>query len=318
LIELLQVNLPYRQHADYFHWLYRDNPAGEALALVATDPGSQQIVGAAAAFPRMMQCGGATARAFVLGDFCIHPRHRSLGLALTLQRACLESISISGSRSAFDFPSQSMLAIYKRLRIEVNATMVRYAKPLRADRKIATRVPVPVVARGLSMVANTGLQLRDAVKLPTAWTIAREPGPWGAEFTEAACQWTPPAGICMQRTADYLNWRYHRHPALPFEMLTARQGGALWGFLILHFNGENCVIDDLLAQHDPVCLALLAEAAPVARRGGAHTISAPWLSTHPGCRLLEQSGFRPRESQPVVLLGPANYDWYLTSGDSEA
>jgi hypothetical protein len=164
LIELLQTNLPYRQHADFFQWLYRDNPAGEALALVAADPDSGQIVGAAAAFPRLMQCAGTEGRGFVLGDFCIDQKHRSLGLALALQRACLEGVSIPHPAFVFDFPSQSMLAIYKRLRIEVNGTLVRYAKPLRADRQIAARVPAPVVARGLSLVANAGLRLRDSGK----------------------------------------------------------------------------------------------------------------------------------------------------------
>ena len=131
----------------------------------------------------------------------------------------------------------------------------------------------------------------------------------------------------MLRTADYLNWRYREHPTQSYEMLTARQGGKLRGYLILHMNGEDCTIDDLLAEDDPVRSALLAEATAVARQRGVHTLSAPWLSTHPGRQLLEQCGFRPRESSPVVLLslsrptqrqvGPAKDEWYLTSGDWE-
>jgi GNAT superfamily N-acetyltransferase len=326
LLDLLQTNLPYRQHADYFQWLYRDNPAGEALALVAVDPDSQQIIGAAAAFPRLIHCSGATDRGFVLGDFCIHPTHRSLGLALTLQRACLEGISTPQPAFAFDFPSQTMLAIYKRLRIEVNGAMIRYAKPLRADRQIASRLPVPVVARGLSLVVNAGLQLRDRGKRAGDWTIALETGSWGEEFTEAALEWSPRAGICVLRTADYLNWRYRRHPAQSYEMWTARQNGKLRGYLILHVNGEDGTIDDLLAESDPVTGALLAEATALARQRGLHTLDAPWLATHSGGQILEQSGFQARESHPAVLLAPAQpgqpapeaNHWYLTGGDSEA
>ena len=326
LIDLLQTNLPYRQHADFFQWLYRDNPAGEALALVAADPDSRQIVGAAAAFPRLLHCAGATVRGFVLGDFCIDPKHRSLGLALALQRACLEAISTPQPAMVFDFPSQTMLAIYKRLRIEVNAALVRYAKPLRADRPIAALVPVPVVARGLSLVVNAGLQLRDSGKRAADWTIAVEAGPWGEEFTEAARQWSPRAGICVLRTADHLNWRYRRHPAQSYEMWTARQSGKLRGYMILHVDREDGMIDDLLAEDDSVCGALLAEATAVARQRGLHTLNAPWLPTHCGRQILEQSGFHARESHPAVLLAPAEPgqaapapdQWYLTNGDSEA
>ena len=48
LTDVLQMNLPYRQHTLFFQWLYRDNPAGEARAWVATDPATNRIVGAAA------------------------------------------------------------------------------------------------------------------------------------------------------------------------------------------------------------------------------------------------------------------------------
>jgi len=317
LTDVLQMNLPYRQHTLFFQWLYRDNPAGEARAWVATDPDTNRIVGAAAAFPRLMSCGSDEALGYVLGDFCIQPQYRSLGHALALQRACLDGLSASSPVFIFDFPSQSMLAIYKRLGIEVNIEMARHAKLLRADHKIAERVPVSAVARGLSSVVNIGLRLWERSRKQIGpQTIAVEEGPWGEEFTRAAKKWSPAAGVCVLRTADYLNWRYRKHPTQSYELLAARHGEALRGFLILHLAGENCVIDDLLAQDDQVCQALLAEAVALARQWGVHTLSVPWLSTHPGRHLLKQCGFRPRESHPVVLL-PANSDWYLTSGDWE-
>jgi hypothetical protein len=222
-----------------------------------------------------------------------------------------------------------MLAVYKRLNIEVNLTMIRYARPLRADRKIAEHVPVRTVARGLSAVVNAGLRLHgNTRKHPADWTIATEGGPWGGEFTEAAREWSPRTGVCVLRTADYLNWRYQRHPLQSYEMLAARQGDKLCGYLIFHRTGEDSIVDDLLAEDDPVRSALLAEATAVARKQGVHTLSVPWLSTHAGRELLEQRGFRPRESSPVVLMAlpqliqrqvsPEIGEWCLTSGDWES
>jgi GNAT superfamily N-acetyltransferase len=326
LTDVLQANLPYRPHARFFSWLYRGNPDGEALAWVATDPEGRRIVGAAAAFPRRLYCNGREARGYVLGDFCINPEYRSLGLALALQRACLEGLS-QPPGFVFDFPSYAMLAIYKRLRIEVNVTMIRHAKPLRADRKMAEHVPVRAVASGLSIVLNAGLRLRDKRRrLGADWTTAAEGGPWGEEFTQAGQKWS--TGICVLRTAQYLNWRYRGHPLQSYEMLTARQGGELRGYLIFHRNGDECTIDDLLAEDDRVLSVLLAEATAVARQREVHTLSVSWLSTHPGRQLLEQNRFWPRESSPVVLLalpqpaqgglGPVVDQWYLTSGDCDA
>jgi hypothetical protein len=329
LVEVLQKNLPYLPHGLLFEWLYLRNPEGQARTWVAIDPGSRRIVGVAAAFPRLVYRNGAESRGYVLGDFCIDAGHRSLGLAVTLQRACLEGLAAEGADFAFDFPSVNMLAVYKRLRIEANATLIRYAKPIRADRKIAQKVPVPALARGLGIVANATLRLRDTgFHRSGGWTISVEAGPWGEEFTSATRAWSGNSTTLVARTAKYLNWRFAGHPLQRYELVTARLKGALHGYLIHHSNGEDCTIDDLVAVDDGVRRALLTETVALVRERGIHTLSAPWLCSHRGTKLLEKGGFRPRESSPVVLLplqhaserpiGTTEDDWQLTNGDWES
>ena len=330
LVDVLQKNLPYLPHGLLFDWLYLRNPEGQARTWVAVDPESQGILGVAAAFPRLVYCDGAEARGYVLGDFCIDPAHRSLGLAVSLQRTCLEGLAAGGADFAFDFPSANMLAVYKRLRLEANATLIRYAKPIRANRKIAQHVRVGALARGLGAAANVGLRVRDtSLRLTGDWTIVAEAAPWGEEFTLATREWTSNSAICVARTAKFLNWRYAEHPQQRYELLTARHKSDLHGYLIHHSNGEDCVIDDLVAENDAVRRALLAKTVALARERGVHTLSSPWLDSHPGTQLLEKCGFRPREASPVVLLafaggeqrqiGPAESRcWYLSHGDWES
>src|SRR6202040_2704600 len=93
LIDTLQTNLPHLPHARLFPWLYLHNPEGRALTWIATDSETGRIIGVAAAFPRRVYCDGQEMRSYVLGDFCIDAGYRSLGLALTLQRACLDGLS---------------------------------------------------------------------------------------------------------------------------------------------------------------------------------------------------------------------------------
>lgn len=325
LVDTLQTNLPYLPHAHRFSWLYLRNPAGPALVWVATDSDTNRITGIAAAFPRRIYYRGSELRGYVLGDFGIDAWHRSLGLALALQRACLEGLAGENAAFAFDFPSRSMMAVYTRLHIGANTTMVRYAKPMRVDRHVAERVPIPGIARSLSAVVNAGLRIRDRrPSRGSSWTIAVEPAPWGEEFTDAVREWGPRLGVFVARTAEYLNWRYGEHPLRCYEMLTAREGVRLCGYLIHHANGHDHVIADLVAENDEVGSLLLGQATAVARERCAHTLSCPWLAMHSGKQLLERCGFRPRETSPVVVLGlsgervePETDQWLLTSGDWE-
>lgn len=312
-----------------YEWLYRKNPDGMARVWVACETETGMIIGVAAAFPRRIHCRGKEARGFVLGDFCIHPDYRSLGPALALQRTSLEDLSKEGAGFVFDFPSTAMLAIYKRLRIEPQESAIRFAKPLRTDRQIHRRIPNKTAGRALAFAANAALRLRDAgLSRSRTLAIMEETVPCGQEFTHAFRQWAPRIGTCASRSAEYLNWRFLQHPKRRYQFLTARKGGRLCGYLIYHGAAEDATVVDLLGEDDQICKALLVETIAILRRSGVNTLSAPFLRSHDGVKILEDCGFQPRESTPVMLLTlpwAANHQndqdanrWYLTHGDRES
>src|SRR5712672_3604920 len=92
-----------------YEWLYLQNPHGRARAWLATESATGRGIGAAAAFPRTFFVRGSVRHGYVLGDFCIDQHHRSLGLALQLQRASLEEIVATRPYIAYDFPSDRMI-----------------------------------------------------------------------------------------------------------------------------------------------------------------------------------------------------------------
>lgn len=305
LMVTLAANLPQLPHERYFEWLYRRNPAGAAEVWVATNE-DHRIVGMAVAFPRQVYVSNCCAKGYLLGDFCIASEYRSLGLAVRLQQACLKALFASGARFVLDFPSDGMLAVYRRLRIG-QQTMIRHAKPLRTDEKIANHgIPGPIAA-GVAAIANRMLDLRDrGAERKTACSIALEAGPWGEEFGMASREWAPQIGTSVARTAEYLNWRYREHPQRCYEMLVARENGRLCGYLVQHMESGNYTIDDLMTDSDAVGRDLMLESTTTARAGGAGTLSVSWLASHPRAALLRECGFRERESRPVVVLsGPA-------------
>jgi hypothetical protein len=312
-----------------YEWLYCNNPEGPARVWVACETDTGMIVGVSAAFPRRIHYRGKEVRGYVLGDFCIHPDYRSLGPAVALQRNSLEGISREGAGFVFDFPSAAMLAIYKRLQIEPQESAIRFAKPLRADRQIEKRFASKAAGRVLAVATNAALRLRDVgLGRSSTWAIKEETVPCGEEFTIATRRWIPRMGICAERTAEYLNWRFLQHPQRRYQFLTARKGGRLGGYLIYQWAGEDGTVVDLLGEDDEVCKALLIETIAIMRGCGVSTLSAPFLGSHAGRKILEDCGFQPRESTPVVVFslprapnsqGDHGADhWYLMHGDRES
>jgi Acetyltransferase (GNAT) domain len=329
LIAFLSAYLSPDANEARYDWLYCKNPAGAGRTWVAYAAETGIIIGVAAAFPRRIQSGDKEMRGYVLGDFCIHPDYRSLGPALTLQKCVLEDLTREGAGFVFDFPSTSMLAIYKRLRIEPRESTIRFAKPLRAERQIRKRISNGIIERTLSVAANAALRLRDVgFGRSGSWTITEETAPCGEEFTQAFRQWRPRMGTCADRTAEHLNWRFLQHPQRRYQLLTARKEGRLCGYLIYYWAGEDGTVVDLLAEEDHVCKALLFETIAILRSCGASTLSAPFLSSHVGRRVFEDCGFQPRESSPVIVLklpwgigqqaDQSTDRWFLTHGDRES
>jgi len=311
-----------------FDWLYQECPHGVASVWVAINREDSQLVGAAAAFPRRIYYAGKEVQGYVLGDFCIHPRFRSLGPALQLQRACLEEIAAKPDTICFDFPSDSMVAIYRRLGATPQERLLRLAKPLRANRVIASKIKSRRVAGGLATVANVALKSRDAFRGSNpAEQIFPHRGPLGEEFSKLAEQARHEDEICVAQTAGYLNWRYCTHPFAQFEILTARRVGQLLGCLIYTKEGDDARIVSLLSSGGPdLTRNLVLQGVKYLREQGVITVHASILASHSYVRLFRGLGFLPRESCPVVICpsdSPSEGDngklrqWFLMDGDRD-
>jgi hypothetical protein len=326
LIRFLSENLAPGAHASRFDWLYLESPCGPARAWMAVDERAQTI-GVAAAFPRDFRVADSVERVWVLGDFCIARKHRSLGPALSLQRICLESLS---SAICCDFPSQSMLPIYRRLGIPTLGQHVRYVKLLKVDEKVRQFVRNRFLASPLIQIGNWTLALgRLSESIPDGVTFSLHEEECGEEFDTIDSRSSSPHPVRGLRNARYLNWRYLRNPLRQYRLITARRGSELVGYAVVEADGPYSMIADLRTT-DPenIVPGLLAYTEGVLREMGVRNINAHLLE---GCYLvpyLRRAGFYPRESVPVVAYArdeirslsgihdPSN--WFLLAGDRES
>jgi hypothetical protein len=312
-----------------FQWLYKDNPQGQVRAWVAVDQPDQSIIGTAAAFPRRLYTNGSEIDVWILGDFCIDDRYRALGPALALQRYMLSALESSGRSFCYDFPGATMLAIYKRLRIEPFGRMLRMAKPLRIDRNVGRLVPVPLLAKSISSAGNWLLtKTARNPRKPANVQFAVLQGRCGDEFTRLSEKIADRYGTCVKRSAPYLNWRYLDNPYCAYELIAARRGGELTAYAVFGRTDEIGIIADLFGEADFGILAgLLHRVALTVRDQGAVTVSCEIFEAHPWLPLLRACGFLPRETKPVIgyefthrsgMSHLRNDRWFLMHGDRDS
>ena len=327
LLNLIRRYLSAEMNESKFHWLYENGAHGPARVWVAQEASTKQVIGSAAAFPRKLRFGPQPTNGFVLGDFCMEERYRSLGPSLRLQRACLAALDEPGFEFLYDFPSASMMAVNQRIGLEETGKLVRWAKPLRTEEKIRHVVGSAPLAKGLSAVVDPLLARRGWQGNSQSCELQRQEGLCGPEFTEFDQQFAGQPGIRTVRDADYLNWRYLSGVRPCYELLTARRGGKLVGFVVSTATAEDASIVDLSAAEEDVIGRLLFGAVERLRGLGAATVSLNAGDVHPWSELFERAGFAPREHAPIVVATRAGsalskqefrQNWFVMRGERDS
>jgi hypothetical protein len=223
-----------------------------------------------------------------------------------------------------------MMAVYKRLGIEATQRIVRLAKPLRVDRKLRRIIKSSFAVRALSFTGNRFIALRNrAPKSCSSLSIVGHAGRCGDEFSTLALRIGAKQGVCIVRSAKYLNWRYLDNPLYRYEIITARREDILLGYAVFLENGEDALVVDLFGIDDEnVVSALIAYGIASMTDRGVQSISAPLIETHPLRVVLERHGFRLRDAHPFLIFTPCvsssidnlanTQSWYFMHGDRDS
>jgi len=330
ILSVLERNLPRAGGGKRYDWRYLANPAGKALVWVAeNDKG--EVVGTSAAHPRRMRLGDAVVDVLNLGDFAIDTHLRSVGPALQLMRATLEPLNAGRFAFAYDHCNEAMFAVHKRLGGRGLASIVRYARPLRATPMFERRWGKGIATRVLGGLGDLVLRAKDALcGVPSGYEVSTHEGEFGEEFDALAERLYKLRPVVGLRTAEYLTWRFARHALWRHEAVCARRDGELVGCVVVQTADPRQIgVMELIADDDPPVLqALTAGLLALGRSRGAGTLSAPVLAGGPAGAMLERMGFSERESSygPIIFVptegAPAipvtdAAQWWMVEGDRD-
>jgi hypothetical protein len=328
LVGMFRRHLAPEYDVHRFDWLYRQGPHGEAVAWLAVDSSTNEVVGAAAAFPRKIYLNGEVKLGLVLGDFCMNENYRSLGPSLQLQRACVEVIRDGQFEFFYDLPSTSMMAVYKRLGIPQTGFMFRWAKFLRAEAKLERIVRSKTLAKGASVIVNAALARRGWKGEKSACDLELQEGFCGEDFTRFDEEVRPRAGIHTVRTAAYLNWRYRAPATSGHQIIKAHRHRTLVGYVVYKAAPDGGHIMDLGSLDEPAVIArLLSSAVQSMAASGVATVNLNAIGTHPWNAVFERAGFQRREHSPAVICwrqgaaacgADSQRTWYAMQGERDS
>lgn len=303
-----------------FEWLYLKNPFGAARVWTLEDE-KGNTVGVSSAFPRRMRLGERRLDGWVLGDFCIAPSHRSLGPALQLQRAAIEAVDRGEVDMWYDFPSRTMTSVYRRLGVPTHAQLVRLVRPLRVDSLIESKLPSQGVARAISAVGNAILSSRDALaRRDTSAQFKLWNPETDAPLESLECDPFLHEGVWLDRTPEYLRWRYVSDPRGSSSWIVS-DAGTTPSYTVFRVEGDNVAVAEICGN-ESFLAGLVTELVAVARSRSASSISIAIADEHPWLPIFEKLGFHRREGAPFVVYARAGVltgrvPWCLMHGDRD-
>jgi hypothetical protein len=246
-LTILQANLPSLSHARRFKWLYCDNPDGPAWSWFALQGPPEQVIGVTSVFPRSMWVRGELQICGQVGDFAVSASHRSLGPAVLLQRATFDPVNNGELAFCYDCPPhQAGMSTFRRLGIQPNCKVHRYAMPLRVDSQLRKRLGAAAVVPAAAGNLLLRLHRLSAPKTKAKnLEVSDHQGAFGEEFSKLDEAVKGPNTIRGRRNATLLNWRYRDNPLQQYEILTAKRKGELIAFAVIRITNEVVTIVDL-------------------------------------------------------------------------
>jgi len=316
-----------------YSWMYEGNPHGRAIGRLVLDK-NDEVVGMAALFPRSLRIdGNSQAAAAIVGDFVIAKEHRSLGPALMLQKALIESQKKHHFGLAYGFPNQQAEAVLQKAGYRFIGNTIRLTRPLRSHYYFSRRIPGNWLARTLAGVVDpvlhwTSKEIRHKTNRELKFESLLD---FDERFDDFWARCSHRSLIVGERNSAYLRWRYTHCPHKGYRVNAIADGSSreILAYVVWYTVGTSVHIAELWDDGQcGVMDCLLSEFMRFQRQEHADSVSISYLGGEALANKLKQYGFaiREREKKLFILADPnapgfahlSNpQNWCLFEGDAD-
>lgn len=323
--------------ADYHRWQYQENPAGLALAALARQRSTGELIGQFGAVPLRVSVDGQARIAALALNVVTDAAYQRQGVFARLGSAADEQMARAGVTFAFALPNEnSFPGFVRRLGYHHVGDVPLLVRPVNVRRLVTKRAPLPGLGALASALARPLTPPLPATVPPvddvTVTPVERFDGAFDAFWQRIDGR----QRVMVVRDTTYLDWRFHRIPLRRYECFRATEDGELTGYVVVRAAEiaemrAGLVVDFVVGPApagERAGSALLAQAMAHFAGEDVDLLASLMLPHAPEYRLLRRAGFwslpgllLPQRFRLVARNGPVVRDlrqWFLTMGDYDA
>lgn len=323
----------FRKQRSLVHWAwkYKENPLNESIITVAEEGG--EIAGHVALVPALAKWYGREVTFGARNDTMVSPRHQGKGLYKKLNQEMISTAQKEGTDYLYGYPAEKAKELFIRYTgAKEIASIPRLIRINRISSLAVNKLPFLKAAKPLLRVADSFLKPK--LKIDSQKYSFKMVSECGREFDSLWENSKGVAPILLKRDAQFLNWRFHRHPDREYKMLAMYENGVLCGYSVISMEEKafgsgivinGTIVDMLAMEKEEVWEQLLAGTLKELEEAD---VIQTWALTHsPYFQALRKFRFAHKDN-PMPLVGkPVNSslteddgieNWYITPADVDS
>ncbi len=239
----------------YFDWRYLQRPNGEKPIIIWAENEAREKIGSLSLIPHYYMIDNRVELVGLLGDISVAKEWRRKGVAKQMFRYLAKTEAVKQLRACLVLPNEAATRPLMKANWRTVSTMTRYVKLINVEKKLERLFGAGWLSRLIAAPINFLL------KVASAETYTHDiDGYSGAEvegfddrFDDLWNDAKKGGMIVGVRNRQYLTWRHANHPLIHYQIFTLMYHSRLCGYIVYHFSGYTCCIDDLFSIGEPNC-----------------------------------------------------------------
>ncbi len=310
----VQQGNPREVYEKRFQWFYMKNPLPKVTMYTLRKNEESLLLGTKTIMSREWQYKGSVANIAVFGDFFVDEKHRSLGPALKLLKAAIETSRVKQDL-LYGFPNQKAEPVFKKAGFKNTGHLIRYSRVILTSDLFEQHSKLNKVAFISPLVDFVlGAYLKLACAITTNYTLREEMSADSRfdDLWEAAKDKYTAIG---QRDARYINWRALAFPKKDMKLVSFSRPNTedLQAYVVYCTDRKGHFwVDDILCKNGVSQLkSVMMKFFSYAQENGAKTVSFCFSGGEETIKILRSLAMQPRESRPIYGISGNNDKYQL-------